>query len=339
MDLVLRAYSLLFIFFLASCVTNSDPSKEVRVINIESVKEKPESNSIDINNIAKQPDISSIEDGSISTMTLIESDIWIGKLGGALIRHNLYTGDSTVFLEDNYSILDFSIKKILDSSKTIYVLQTNRIISIDKSTDTLKIISLPENVSRASDIVIHKDEFYISTLGHGLFKFNNSTTQFKKVPLKIDFISSLHVTENTLYLGSMGNGLYSYDLHNSRLNSRLHYPHQLFNKNITKITSRDSKLFIGTVDQGLIKWNLESNKIDRLYSNKTVSSIFNSENFTAVSFIGYGLYIESIKDSLFESIKGSLKTNNITTIAIFNDKLITGNIKKGVIKQEMEFLQ
>lgn len=339
MDLVLRVSSIALVLFISSCTTNSNGLKEVRVINLESEKNEISSSSNEMVEITNKPDLLNIEDGSISTMTLINSDIWIGKLGGALIRYNLYTGDSKAYLEDNYSILDYSIKKILDTTKSIYVLQTNRIISIDKSSDKYRITAFPENISRASDVVVHRGNLYISTLGQGLLQFNPISETFNKLQLGIDFITSLHIYKNTLYIGSMNNGLYSYDLYRKRLHSRLNYPHQLFNKNITKITSKGSELFIGTVDQGLIRWDLNNNKVNRLYSSKTVSSIYNSEKLTAVSFIGYGLYIESVNGNIFESIKGSLKTNNITTVAIFNDKLITGNIKKGVIQQEMEFLQ
>lgn len=339
MVLVLRAFSLIFCFTILACNTTSYSNKKsMRIVIEDSVEDFEKSNEkpIDISSVSEQ---NSLENGSVSTMTLVGSDLWIGKLGGALIRHNLYTNDSTKFQSNNYSILDYSIKKIINSNQYIYALQTNRILRIDNTTNDLIVIPFPENITRASDIVEHTSGIYISTLGHGLWRFDSIKSTFTKVDIDLDFISSLHILNNDLYIGSMRYGLFTLNLTKNKIRSRLKYPHQLFKKNITHLSNKGTDILIGTSKNGLIKWNEKKNTISRLHPDKPVSFIFSRNNVTAISFIGYGVYIESNNANIFESIKSNLKTNNITSLAIFNDSLITGNLKKGVIKQSMELLQ
>lgn len=332
--LALRAFSLCFIFFSLSCTSFKASNVEQKEILIEEKEEIIKEYNLD-QNIPSKNKFKKLEPGSISTIYLNDSDLWIGKLGGALIRRNLYTGVSKSFMEDNYSIKDFSIKKILESPKYILALQTDRIIKIDKATNELKITTLPPEIYRASDMVLYKGKFYLSTLGYGLLEYNIDTSQFTSIISSIKFISSLELDKNTLFIGSMNNGLYSYDLEKMKLNSRLNYPLPLFKKNITDLKKNKNNLWLGTAKNGLIKWNTSTNKVEKLFTGEGVSSIYTDKDISVVSLIGHGIYIESENGNSLESIKTSLVTNNITSVAIFNNKLITGNLKKGIIEQEI----
>lgn len=338
MDLVQRVFSFLVISLILSCNTNQSNNIEYREILVSEDVDPSEIYSNISNKIDKKQLPERITSGSISTILLDGSDLWIGKLGGALIRYNLYTKESKVFQDDNYSIKDYSIKKILKNDREIVVLQSDRILRISKSTNLIRVSMLPHDVSRASDIVEYKNRFYLSTLGYGLLEYDDSRSRFNKLLPGLKFISSLELNKNTLYIGSMNNGLYSYNLNTMTFNSRLNFPAPLFRKNITKLKFNESKLLLGTAKNGLIKWDINKNSIDRIYPKEGVSFIYSEPGLDVVSFIGHGLYLESKNKKSLESIKTSLVTNNITSVAVFNNHLITGNIKKGIIKQELNSL-
>ncbi|MGL1891949.1 MAG: hypothetical protein OCD02_10000 [Spirochaetaceae bacterium] len=345
MDLVRRAFSyLLLTSVVLSCTTvNNNTSILPYYIEIP-INNKIEvviDSKVDNKNIELITDnnIINVTQGSISTITLDKSDLWIGKLGGALLRYNMYTGETTSFLEDNYTIIDFSIKKILTTKTDIFVLQTNRVIKIRKSDDFIKIIQLPPDIERTSDMVIKNSKIIISTLGYGLWEYNINRDIFNALPPNINYISSLLIKDDLLYIGSMDNGLYEYQINNKKITSRISYPLQLFNKNIVKLAFKNNQLWIGTATQGLIKWHIENNSIDRLYPKEGVSFIFLDKNISVVSFIGFGVNIEVNNKIYFETIESILITNNVTSTASFENYLITGNIKKGLIIQETNNLK
>lgn len=338
--MVLRVFKLSFIFFILSCNTIPDSHmSEVRTIGIKDKELKtiiktPENLKSDVVSI-----IDYITDGSISTMNILGNDLWIGKLGGSLIRYNLYTKDIKVFTDDIYSIKDFSIKNIIETKNNIIALQSDRVVIINKSNEQISYKIFPDEISRATDMVISNNRVFISTLGFGVREFRVNTGVFKELIPNLNYVSSLYIDDKTLYIGTMDNGLYEYDLNMKRLLSRISYPLALFNKNIIKIDKKNDILWLGCAAQGLIKWNLQNNTTKRLYENESVSSIYLGDaNVNAVSFIGSGVYIEKGNQFIFESIDVDLITNNITSVSIFNNCLITGNIKRGLIKQEILFL-
>lgn len=344
MALVLRVFSLAFVLLLFACQTSEQllltEEKEVRHILLKQNGNLiTQDNELTKNKIEHKLSLETVTTGSISYTTIIGTDLWIGKLGGAVLRYNLYTKDITEFLDDNYSIRDFSIKKILDTTKDIIILQSDKVIKINKSTEKITTINFPNNISRASNIVKYKSKIYISTLGHGLWEFNKYKNSFLDFIPDIKYISSLLIVKDKLYIGTMNNGLYTYNLKTKKIESRLKYPLELFNINILHLSYRNNILWLGTSKQGLIKWNIQNNVINRLYPKESVSFIYlSNDNSSAVSFIGFGVYIETPNNQNIESIKKTLQTNNVSTVALFEDKLITGNIKKGIITQEIEYL-
>lgn len=342
MDLVRRVskYIPIFLILIACKTTSVLHLEEIKYVNvvkdeINIIKNIDTENSTSVSR--KTDNMEVITDGSISTTTIIGSDIWIGKLGGELLRHNLYTGDTTRYLDNNYTIKDFSIKKIIDLDNKIIALQSDRVIEIYKSNEYINITIFPEDISRASDIVVYKNRAYISTLGYGLWEYNSNNKKFLDFIPDLKFISSLLVENNKLYIGTMNNGLFCYDLKSKKLYSRLKYPLGLFNKNIIEMKIKKNILWLGTAKNGLIKWNIDNNNIERIYKKESVSSIYLADNINVVSFIGFGIYIENNNKTKFESIDTMLQTNNITTVKIFNNNLISGNIKKGLVKQEMDY--
>lgn len=341
MDSVLQVFKLLIVLLLlSSCSTiNREVEPINKIINITPKQSsKFEESKKDKTSITLTK-AETIITGSISTVSRFGSDLWIGKLGGSLLRYNLYTGDITQFSDDVYSIKDYSIKKIITTKDKIIALQSDRLITINKNNEKLSVTLLPSNISRASDITIYKDKIYISTLGFGAWEYQPKEKSFKDFVSDIKYISSILVHNNTLYIGSMDNGLYEYDLIKKIFKSRIYYPLALFRKNIVKMETQNKILWLGTAKQGLIKWNMEENSIKRLYKEESVSSIYLGENSkNAVTFIGSGIYIENNDRASFESIYTLLKTNNVTSISIFNNSIISGNIKKGLIRQEITFL-
>lgn len=337
----LRGFRLLFLIFIVySCTTpRSEEYIKKELITVKNSNEiTPKfDNDIEILPNNKVDDVSYITNGSISVMSLLGNDLWIGKLGGELLRYNLYTKELTKFLDDNYSIIDFSIKNIIDMPTKVIALQSDRVIEIKKSNESIKITTLPSEISRTSDIIQYKDKIYISTLGYGLREYDSANNTFYEIIPNVKYISSLLIEDDILYIGSMDNGLYMYDLRKNSLLSRLNFPPVLFNKNIIKLKKKYDILWIGTTKNGLIKWNTKTDEVMKIYPKESVSSIFLGENgINTVSFIGLGVYFENDDIQKLESIDTILQTNNVTSVAIFDNYFLTGNIKKGIILQEIK---
>lgn len=338
-DLVLRVFSfLVFSLCLFGCMsTDIDNAYERRVIYIKSTPNNLERQKSELSYKTVEND-SVLEDGSISTMTVDGTDLWIGKLGGALLRYNIHTNEVKRFLEDKYSIIDYSIKKILTTDSSVIILQSSSVSFINKRTQILDTVLFDNGVNRASDMVIVDNNLYISTLGYGIFKCNLSSRKLYQILNEIEFVSSLEYNDNKLYIGSMRDGLYIYEVRKKSFLSRINIPLQLFNKNITNMELNNSVLYVGTAKNGLIKWDLDNSSVERVYPNQSVSSIFIGKERSAISFMGFGVYIEEEDKSVLESIKTMLITNNITSVALLEDNIITGNLKKGIIKQEIKQL-
>lgn len=339
MALGLRVFSIIFTLLLFSCATiNNSSVKESKSRSII-LKQHNSADLLDNRELTTKiptKTISTLIPGSISTIELFASDLWVGTLGGALFRYNLHTKTSKQFLDETYSIRDYSIKKILDIGQEIIVLQSDRVLQLSKKSEKIKTTKFPNDITRATDIVMYKNKIYISTLGFGLWEYSVSNNSFSELIPYIKFISSLKIVDNILYIGSMKNGLYQYNLLERKVLSRLKYPLPLFRKNILEIDSLDSEIWLGTAKNGLIIWDPYTNKTKRLLPDKTVSSICLQRTIKSVSFIGYGVYIRTLTNDFVKSINTDLKTNNVTSVAIFEDKIITGNIKKGVIIQDIE---
>lgn len=340
MVLVQRVFKISLLFLFLSCETieknhNTQINKTIYIqknkIILENEKAKDEIKTTLLPAI--------ITNGSISTIAKLENDLWIGKLGGSLLRYNLFTEDSKTFTEDTYTIKDYSIKKIIENKDYVFALQSDRVISINKHNQKVSFTNFPVDINRASDIVLYKNKAYISTLGYGVREYIPEENTFTQLINNLNFVSSLYIYNDILYIGSMNNGLYEYDLINNTLLSRFNYPISLFNKNILEINKIKNILLLGSAKNGLIKWNMDKNSIETIYENESVSSIFvDKTDIFAVSFIGLGVYLEKNNLNILESIHTNLVTNNITSIVIFNNNLISGNIKKGLIKQENLFL-
>lgn len=278
-----------------------------------------------------------ISDGSISSLFRQSSDLWVGKLGGELLRYNLYTKETTKFSDNIYSIKDFSIKKIIEYNNEILALQSTRVISVDKNSNDVTFIEFPNDISRASDILIYNDNIYISTLGYGLWIYDFNSKIFTKLSQPYDYISSLLLEGTILYVGTMNYGLSGFNIKTNKAVSRLDFPIALFGKNITYLNSRDSIIWVGTGSNGLILWDKKTNSIEKILETESVSSIYLDDSVSIVSFIGYGIYIQQGSYNSIETISSFLKTNNVTAVNFFENYLISGNIKKGLIQQEIFF--
>jgi len=333
-----RVFNLIFIsLLLTSCstITVNTPEYTEKYIEIQRVFNNKEN---EISKIKKQQDKYKREivtTGSIATTALIDNDLWIGKLGGELIRYNIYTKDQTKFLNNFYSIKDYSIKKIIKYKNSIIALQSDRINIINLKNNEVRIELLPEEIARTTDLIITESDLYISTLGYGLWRYNINNGLYSRISESIDYISSLLEINGTLFIGTMKDGLYSLDLKNGKLESRLHYPLAVLKKNILKMNYLKNKLYLGTSSNGLIVWDLETNKTERYFTKETISDIFVDKNMIAASFIGFGLFLKSSNYEIIEDIRTNLLTNNITTVNIFNNMLLIGNIKKGLTIQEI----
>lgn len=343
MALVRQVSKLLILLIISGCTTTTYKNSnlfENREVTITNSNNEEPNEKVEIPKVVENKlfDIENPVIGSISTMTMDGSDLWVGKLGGALIRYNIYTRDTKQIFKDKYSIVDYSIKKILVNRNSVYILQSNTISIFNKSSELMESITLGDDINRASDMIVLDNSLYITTLGYGLYSFDMINKEVEQISNSVDFLSSITTIDNKLYIGSMNNGLYIYDLNKGKYLSRLNLPLQFFNKNITKMNFNNDILYVGTAKNGLIKWDINKNSVDRLYKNQSVSSIFIDGDKTAISFIGFGVYIESDDKSRLESIRTFLKTNNITTVALLDNSIITGNLKKGIIRQEMQLI-
>lgn len=332
-DLVQQASRILLLFLITSCVSTI-PEREVVKKSIIIDSKKPVAESTIENRVSEDKIESKIlVTGSISSMLLDGSDLWIGKLGGALLRYNIYTKEAREFYSDEYSVVDFSVKKIEKYKNYIVSLQSNRIQVVNTINQSSYLIPFPNGVARGSDLEIYNDEVLLSTLGYGIWKVDLEGKQVYTYYDRVEFISSIKVIKDQLYIGSMRDGLYIWD--GSKTLSRINLPVELFRKNITSIDFDKDIFYFGTAKSGLLKWDMKNNIVERIYNGENVTSIYISEDYNAISFMGYGVLLERKDSSRLESIKGSLLTNNITSVTIHDRYLLTGNLKKGLIQQEI----
>lgn len=335
MALVRQGFKLLFLLILiVSC--KSLPQREIVkksiIIKPNEVVEDLTDNTLD-NSIPLGVKI--LENGSISAVYQEGSDIWIGKLGGALLRYNVFTGERRRFYDDEYSVIDFSVKTIKRYNEYIVSLQSNRLQVINTTNQDNFIIPFPDNISRGSSLELFRNKLVFSTLGYGLWEVNIKKRKITKYLDSIKFVSSLKNIDNNLYIGSMRDGLYIYN--GSKILSRTTIPVEIFRKNITSIGVVGNTIYLGTAKNGLLKWDRLTDKVEKKYNGENVSSIYISENYNLISFMGFGVLIESGNSSSLKSIKDNLITNNITTVSLHDNLLLTGNLKKGLVMQELTY--
>lgn len=334
---VRQVFKVLILLLFQSCITyNRSIDWQYRTINFnKEVAVKTEQGI----SVAQKIEINYnrvITKGSISNLTLIGSDLWIGKLGGEILRHNIYTNDTQKILGNIYSIIDFSIKGIVPFKDYIYILQSTRLIEFNTLNEQVRVIDLPEYIQRASSLEIKENILYIGTLGSGIWEYDLYSREYNFISDELLYISSLVLIDSELYIGSMDNGLYIYDLMDDKYKSRLFFPFALFRKNILCMKVIDNTLWIGSAKNGLIIWDMDTNRVERKFEGETISSISHNEGRSAVSIMDEGIvYFENGDEQLF-SINNGLKTHNITSLILYENRIISGNIKKGVIDQELQ---
>ncbi|MBN2618718.1 MAG: hypothetical protein JXR64_10465 [Spirochaetales bacterium] len=345
MVLVRQAYKLFLFLFLFSCATENSnvnrilKSKEIKH-RIEKKYSPQEDKTLIPGNQSDNLSDNILSEGTVSCLMLSNDDLWIGMLGGAIYRYNVFTNEIKKFLDEKYTIVDYSIKKIVDTDEFIYALQSNKIIKINKKKETIEEIYFPDNLYRSSDMVLGDKKIYLSTLGFGLWEVDLNNNNFIQIESNIEFISSLLFKDQQLYIGSMDNGLYILNIPKNKIESRLKYPLKLFRKNILSIIIIDDMLILGTQKNGILKWNFKDNILTNTYEKDYVSSISKtSEDYFIASLMGKGILINFINnDEKLLTIDNSLVTNNITSVILFNNLLIYGTIKKGIQVQELQKL-
>lgn len=334
--LVQQVFKIFILTFFISCVSYQsdtiwlDKTIDLEENRLESIKrvqsEKLETQQIENRVVTK---------GSISTLSLIDEDLWIGKLGGELLRYNIYTQDTIKILDNNYSIIDYSIKAVVSEGSYVYILQSNRIIRFNKLLQNYLIFDFPENITRASSMVIGNNRLYIGTLGSGIWEYSLKDGSYRYISDELKYVSSLLLKDNELFIGSMDNGIYIYDLQDDRYKSRLFFPFALFRKNILCMSLKKDQLWIGTAENGLIIWSLESNKVIRNFEDETISSITHNRELSAISIMDEGVVLFNNGKKYLLSIDNGLLTHNITALILYDNRLFSGNIRVGVIDREL----
>jgi ligand-binding sensor domain-containing protein len=191
---------------------------------------------------------------------------------------------------------------------------------------------LPANALTA--LAVFRDRLFIGTSSAGLISFDgNSFTGYRfKKPAAVN-ISALASTESELFIGTLDAGLIEYD--GEQFSRRLKSAPGADFKRVTSILPHDSRLYIGTYDEGLYIWR------EAQMWRVGVAEGLPSRRVTALavmpdSFSEYGLVAVATDFGLVglndaDEIKPISNRANVTSLVVSEGKLWAGLFGGGII--------
>lgn len=284
-------------------------------------------------------------------------NIWIGTDGGGI---NTYSSETKQFSKLDIPLPTDLVLSLLEDSKNNLWIGTYRkgISKFDLKTKKLTTY-LDQKVSEGSDVRSIFEDFagniWVGTNRGGLYKYNPRQDNF----IYIDDLSKLDIRDivqkdpDEIWLATYGNGIINYNYKTGEA-SGFHTSNSNFPTNVIfNIQFIDNNtLLVGTMNEGLLKLNIENNTVQRFttndgLSNNTINSITKdlSGNFWIGTNDGISLYeiasntirnlnnFNNIQESEF-NIGASLLTENGTLLIggnkglnIFETKELSNPVK------------
>jgi ligand-binding sensor domain-containing protein len=220
-------------------------------------------------------------------------------------------------------------------------------------------VSIKEGISKVGIYTVIQDDsgfIWLGTNGAGLYRYDGISYESYKyiindpTSLSSSLVQSSYLdSKNRLWFGTE-NGLNLYDRENDRFKR---IPNEIFkieeDENITIRSMKEDahgNLFLGTLDFGLFKMNLDDFTIERVLSNESLESIPLNANAIEVVAPGkvyvatdrgiklYDYKTNTLRPAVFENEENTLSINNSTESLLVDSQnnLWLGTETDGLIK-------
>ncbi len=267
-----------------------------------------------------------------------KNNLWIGTRNNGFIKYNISKNEFIKYGDgspDNGSLAKTSVENICVFNDTLIFISTfNGLYTLNTITEKIKYYTHKENdkfsLYNNSVYCVFKDSrniLWVGTLGNGLQKFNPLSEVFETkklyyIPKDKEELSGIsHITEdnhNNLLLTTAGNGNVikfntdtdNYALYN--LNEMLNLETKITQINNSYYYNSDI-LWVGTWNQGLVKFNLDENIFTNYYLPDEGSNKLNAKDVWSVYEDKTGILWISTNRGVFlfdNSTKKYIKTIN-----------------------------
>ncbi|MBN2736357.1 MAG: hypothetical protein JXR70_05205 [Spirochaetales bacterium] len=282
-----------------------------------------------------------LQDGNISALCVDDDDIWIGTWNGGLARYTLSSGKSEVFTMGKTQLLDNAIRAIEITDNYVWVGTFYGLSVYSKASSKWKTIDQINGIKPEiiSVIKFFNGNFFVGTLGSGLFVFNiamNKWTHFSQK--SIAYILSIENFNDNLLVGTMTSGINIFDLTNNSITNFQTINDLLPSKNITMILFIDNDLWIGSYGSGLFKYNFDNEQLF-CYSKKSGEIADDwllcgtrTENAVYFGTFGGGVSVYYPNTNTWEKLDLSkgLNSFDVASIASSSKNVYFGTLGEGV---------
>jgi len=227
-----------------------------------------------------------------------------------------------------------------------------------KQVKDFNFVDIKEGISKVGIYTITQDHYgfiWIGTNGYGLYKFDGidyTSYKFKyqdSTSISSNLIFSSYLgKDNKLWIGTE-DGLNIYDRDLDKFKKINISKSQNSNISVLSINEYDGHLYIGTRLNGLFKYNLETQKTDRIPTKNNNNPAINSIqiNKEGIVFLGTSLGLKQLDTAKTEIIKPYLNgASNIDVDAPIQSMLLdsknnlwAGTYSKGVYKYDFQNAQ
>lgn len=262
--------------------------------------------------------------------------LWIGTLSGGLNRFDRHTNSFKSFQvrkDDPESISSNTISCIFqDHSGKLWVGTDNGLNLMDGE----RFVKFNNGQSRSFDIgdnsvtCIYEDSQKSLWFGttHGLYRYYPVTQTFQRISLssnadqnKLNTITSLYEDKNrNLFVGTNGRGLFQCTLPDTSVQpgfKPITFPGTVRNEVSSLVSDPDGNIWIGYYDEGLIRWNVVSDKHIHIRTNPAQATSLSNDRVSSLFFDKFGnLWVGTL--------------NGINKVNLSNQKFASYQIKPGL---------
>jgi hypothetical protein len=228
------------------------------------------------------------------------------------------------------------VRAVANLAGTRYLATSGGLIALDEGGSVKRRYATPDGLTDndLTALAVFRDRLFIGTAKAGLMGFDgNVFTSYNFVKPKAAHVSVLFATETELLIGTLDGGLFEYD--GERFSRRFNSAPGADFSRITALLPFESRLYIGTQDQGLYIWR--EAHIEHLSAAEGLPSVHvTALNHLPSSFADNGSIgvatdfgLVGISDS--NEVKPIMNRPNITSLAVSGGRLWAGIFSGGVI--------
>jgi len=270
------------------------------------------------------------KDPNISCLYTENDLVYIGLWHGGLIVYN-YILDTHRFIASPALVSD-EIRAIYGTETHIWVGTSNGISLINKRDDTISQLDYFNNY-KITDIKPSGSDVIISTLGHGLIRYNLKNNSYNQIVHNKN-ISTTFVDDTIVLIATYDGALYSYK--NNYL-KEIHY-NKYSKKPITSIAKNKTHFCFATYGNGIITSNFDFNTFT-VYNSQSLNTIKNDyfltisekDNSFYCGSLGNGIYCLNNEIISMFKVSDYYIGNDIQQIQFQNNYMFIATLGEGVL--------